>query len=384
MELSLVSLVPLKEGSMQARELAKQYKLSQLQKMLDQRLGPDQEAASDMPDFDPNKFSNSEDFGPSANDLDAAITIKRGDSGEMTYGDMLHKNYPNKYGPGGVALDKDTFTKSSKFDRMNESVNEGSMSDLDALAQESKTFKDFIKKILSDREYNGIFDVEMGENKKTLEYLKDIFDEAKKNMNEANMNEAKIKTKEEFNSNASAEQKAMEKKWDSLVTDIALSKSDNKQFRTNMEAKQEYLEKLNDEGKLKKKYSADKIEGWSTSSSLPGWKVASTVLANKTDENLSEMKSMSADDRTKNMLRTIIHQEVTKLNEADVSQKVKNLAFGIQKAIVSLDPNMSYRDFAKSVAQVLIDDYGTHNYEPFIRELKNALDSTLGDDEVEG
>jgi len=384
MELSLVSLVPLKEGSMQARELAKQYKLSQLQKMLDQRLGPDQEAASDMPDFDPNKFSNSEDFGPSANDLDAAITIKRGDSGEMTYGDMLHKNYPNKYGPGGVALDKDTFTKSSKFDRMNESVNEGSMSDLDALAQESKTFKDFIKKILSDREYNGIFDVEMGEDKKTLEYLKDIFDEAKKNMNEANMNEAKIKTKEEFNSNASAEQKAMEKKWDSLVTDIALSKSDNKQFRTNMEAKQEYLEKLNDEGKLKKKYSADKIEGWSTSSSLPGWKVASTVLANKTDENLSEMKSMSADDRTKNMLRTIIHQEVTKLNEADVSQKVKNLAFGIQKAIVSLDPNMSYRDFAKSVAQVLIDDYGTHNYEPFIRELKNALDSTLGDDEVEG
>ena len=151
-----------------------------------------------------------------------------------------------------------------------------------------------------------------------------------------------------------------------------------------MEAKQEYLEKLNDEGKLKKKYSADKIEGWSTSSSLPGWKVASTVLANKTDENLSEMKSMSADDRTKNMLRTIIHQEVTKLNEADVSQKVKNLTFGIQKSIVSLDPNMPYRVFAKSVAQVLIDDYGTHNYEPFIRELKNALDSTLGDDEVEG
>ena len=313
--MKLISLVPLKEGSMQARELAKDYSMSQLQQMLDQRLGPDQEAASDMPDFDPNKFSNSEDFGPSANDLDAAITIKRGDSGEMTYGDMLHKNYPDKYGPGGVALDKDTFTKSSKFDRMNE---------------------------------------------------------------------AKIKTKEEFNSNASAEQKAMEKKWDSLVTDIALSKSDNKQFRTNMEAKQEYLEKLNDEGKLKKKYSADKIEGWSTSSSFPGWKVASTVLANKTDENLSEMKSMSADDRTKNMLRTIIHQEVTKLNEADVSQKVKNLAFGIQKSIVSLDPNMPYRVFAKSVAQVLIDDYGTHNYEPFIRELKNALDSTLGDDEVEG
>ena len=384
MELSLVSLVPLKEGSMQARELADRNSSQQLQTMYDQLMRDMEQEA------EPEGGPIADQYADQMQDIEDAMQIKRGGSGEMTYGDMLHKNYPDKYGPGGVALDKDTFTKSSKFDRMNESVNEGSMSDLDALAQESKTFEDFIKKILSDREYNGIFDVEsylqvlQGENKKTLEYLKDIFDEAKKNMNEANINEAKIKTKEEFNSNASAEQKAMEKKWDSLVTDIALSKSDNKQFRTNMEAKQEYLEKLNDEGKLKKKYSADKIEGWSTSSSLPGWKVASTVLANKTDENLSEMKSMSADDRTKNMLRTIIHQEVTKLNEADVSQKVKNLTFGIQKAIVSLDPNMPYRVFAKSVAQVLIDDYGTHNYEPFIRELKNALDSTLGDDEVEG
>ena len=309
MELSLVSLVPLKEGSMQARELADRNSLQQLQAMYDQLMRDMEQEA------EPEGGPIADQYADQMQDIEDAMQIKRGGSGEMTYGDMLHKNYPDKYGPGGVALDKDTFTKSSKFDRMNE---------------------------------------------------------------------AKIKTKEEFNSNASAEQKAMEKKWDSLVTDIALSKSDNKQFRTNMEAKQEYLEKLNDEGKLKKKYSADKIEGWSTSSSFPGWKVASTVLANKTDENLSEMKSMSADDRTKNMLRTIIHQEVTKLNEADVSQKVKNLTFGIQKSIVSLDPNMPYRVFAKSVAQVLIDDYGTHNYEPFIRELKNALDSTLGDDEVEG
>ena len=59
------------------------------------------------------------------------------------------------------------------------SVNEGSMSDLDALAKESENFKDFIKKVLSDKEYNGIFDVEMGENKKTLKYLKDVFNTSK-------------------------------------------------------------------------------------------------------------------------------------------------------------------------------------------------------------
>jgi len=46
----------------------------------------------------------------------------------MTYGDMLHKHYPKQYGPGGVKRfstvkpDRDSFEKSSKFDRMNEST----------------------------------------------------------------------------------------------------------------------------------------------------------------------------------------------------------------------------------------------------------------------
>jgi len=92
------------------------------------------------------------------------------------------------------------------------------------------------------------------------------------------MNEAKIKTKEEFNKRASAEQKAMEKKWDSLVTDIALKKSDPKKHTANMEAKQEYLTNLNKAGKLKKDYTADQIENWSIASSMFGWDIASTVL----------------------------------------------------------------------------------------------------------
>jgi hypothetical protein len=45
------------------------------------------------------------------------IKNKGKEKAQMTYGDMLHKHYPDKYGPGGIAKDKDTFTKSSKFDR---------------------------------------------------------------------------------------------------------------------------------------------------------------------------------------------------------------------------------------------------------------------------
>ena len=265
--MKLVNLVPLKEGPKQAKALAKQYKLSQLQKMLDQRLGPDQEAASNMPNFDPNEFSDSEDFGPSANDLDAAITIKRG--GDVPY-DVAIGQDPL---PDGTYLDKDgnkttvarskaAFTKSTKFDKRNESVNE------------------------DEDEYVSIFHY-----------------------------------------------------YDKLNKD---------------KDKDKVGESVTDEGSCG--YGPDGVPG-----RTPGG-----------------TKGMPADDRTKDMLKMLVQKEIAKLDEADAGQKVKNLTFGIQKAIVSLDPNTSYRDFAKSVAQVLIDDYGTHNYEPFIRELKSALDSTLG------
>jgi hypothetical protein len=140
------------------------------------------------------------------------------------------------------------------------------------------------------------------------------------------LNEAKI-TKKEFDEIASAEQKAMEKKWDSLVTNIALSKSDPKKFTANMEAKQEYLTTLNKAGKLKKDYTADKIENWSTHDNLPGWKVANIVLTTPKSTNEGscgygpdgvpgntpgETKGMNADDRTRIMLRKLIQKEIAK------------------------------------------------------------------------
>ena len=141
------------------------------------------------------------------------------------------------------------------------------------------------------------------------------------------INEAKIKTKEEFDKIASTEQKAMEKKWDSLVTTIAFKKEDPKQHAANMEAKQEYLTTLNNAGKLKKEYSDDKLENWSIESSLFGWDIASTVL--KTPKSTTEgscghgpngipgntpggTRGMNADDRTQGMLRKLIQREIAK------------------------------------------------------------------------
>ena len=58
------------------------------------------------------------------------------------------------------------------------------------------------------------------------------------------------------------------------------------------------------------------------------------------------------------------------LNESPQSDK---LSKEINKSITKIDDNMSYVDFAHSVAKVLRDEYGSHLYDKFIKELKNKL-----------
>ena len=137
------------------------------------------------------------------------------------------------------------------------------------------------------------------------------------------LNEAKIKSAEEFAATASDEQKAMAKKWDSLVTTIAFKKEDPKQHTANMEAKQEYLTNLNNAGKLKKKYSDDKIEDWSISSSLFGWKVASTVLPTPTNEDYKPShRAYNVIDKSKN--DKIVAKELSRDKALELAHTNKN------------------------------------------------------------
>ena len=68
-------------------------------------------------------------------------------------------------------------------------------------------------------------------------------------------------------------------------------------------------------------------------------------------------------------LKSIIKQV---MNEG-YSLESKQLANMISDSITQVDDSLSYKDFAQAVAIVLIDNYGEHNYEPFINELKNSL-----------
>ncbi len=49
------------------------------------------------------------------------------------------------------------------------------------------------------------------------------------------------------------------------------------------------------------------------------------------------------------------------------------LAIEINKSIDSINDSMSYEDFAVAVAKILIDEYGEHNYTPFMRVLNREL-----------
>ncbi len=70
------------------------------------------------------------------------------------------------------------------------------------------------------------------------------------------------------------------------------------------------------------------------------------------------------DDRLRSMMGADDFKKAT-------SPKLAKL---IDNAITSIDPNMSYVDFAKGVAQVLRDEYNRMNQNDFIRVLRKELD----------
>ena len=195
--------------------------------------------------------------------------------------------------------------------------------------------------------------------------------------------------------------------WDAIDVSRKAEKELNKElggtrkWNERTAKKLAILKDLNKAGKFKKKggWDEETLEGWIEKNYK--WEDIEKKLAEGScgygpdgvpGNTPGETQGMPADDRTRGMLKMLIQKEIAKLSEDNFDDRLKSmmgdddfekatnpkLAKLINNAIMTVDPNMSYVDFAKGVAQVLIDEYGTHNYEPFISELKKALDSTLG------
>ena len=60
-------------------------------------------------------------------------------------------------------------------------------------------------------------------------------------------------------------------------------------------------------------------------------------------------------------------------NEPSEAKEVPELATKINNAITSIDDSMSYTYFAQAVAKVVRDEYGSHLYGKFAKELINNL-----------
>ena len=131
---SLVNITPLKEGSMQARELADRNSSQQLQSMYDELLRDMEQEA------EPEGGPIADQYADQMQDIEDAIQLKKGGSGgEMTYDDMIKKHYGKS--PTGVLP-----SGKPKFD---ESLNESTESKWNAV-DVSRT----AEKELSNREWN--------------------------------------------------------------------------------------------------------------------------------------------------------------------------------------------------------------------------------------
>ncbi len=63
--------------------------------------------------------------------------------------------------------------------------------------------------------------------------------------------------------------------------------------------------------------------------------------------------------------------------------KAQEAAQAIDRALMSVDESLSYKDFALAVARVLIDEYGQHNFMPFMDVLHAELGISESLDENE-
>lgn len=54
-------------------------------------------------------------------------------------------------------------------------------------------------------------------------------------------------------------------------------------------------------------------------------------------------------------------------------EQTEKLASGILNLISQISESLSYEILAKAVSKILKEEYGTHNYKPFIDEVKNNL-----------
>jgi hypothetical protein len=70
----------------------------------------------------------------------------------------------------------------------------------------------------------------------------------------------------------------------------------------------------------------------------------------------------------KSELRRLIREEIIQLDSP-----VNSLYIKFIESINTVDENLSYKDLAKVTSKILKEEYGVHNFKPFLEELMKEL-----------
>ena len=267
MKLSLVNLVPLKEGGafgMSAKDLASTYSLKMLQQMRD-------ETMMDMendPSVEPEGGSQADYYGGTLNGLDQAIALKQPKKDvpyDVAVGKMTQDEYDEYMST--VKPDRASFEKSSKFDRMNE----------------------------SEADYDGEgWDDPRDENGKLI-----VGDDGVISIGQLSLSKHAVK---------------------------ALNNGEHPsglKYNAILDKKLEILKSLSASGKFKKDFSDDRFMDWLADNY--SWAKIKKQFKNEFREGScgygpdgvpgdtpGETQGMDADDRTRGMLRKLIQKEIAK------------------------------------------------------------------------
>ena len=337
--MKLVDLVPLKEGSMQARELADYNSLEELQAMYDQLMRDMEQEA------EPEGGPIADMYGQQMQDIEDAMQMKRGKTKDVPYDVAIGR------------MSRDEFEKSSKFNRMNETTEKA----WNAIDVSRKAEKE-----ISNKEWNERTTKKLDMLKKLNDagkFKKDFDDERLEGWVDQNYSWQKLSKQFKLNEMYEGTPTVFDDESMEELGDII-----SKYVKAPDDVQRE-LDRFDDGG-------FDAMSNMVTANLLrdPEYKAWFNKLHSIKENNdvrkviRKIIKEQNFDDRLRSMMG------------ADDFEKATNPKLGklISNSIATIDPEMSYVDFAKGVAQVLIDEYGTHNYEPFIKELKKSLDSTLG------
>ena len=126
---------------------------------------------------------------------------------------------------------------------------------------------------------------------------------------------------------------------------------------------------------LQKRFKGDKFE-WISESYITEGKVKvfiDKIMSKMVDSGLGTAYNPKMREEIKQKIEAVVKETMEKYDYIVESKESDALANAINKSMIKIDDSMSYKDFALAVGKILKDEYGSHNFGPFMEVLHKDL-----------